>query len=443
MKKLIVLLMIFIVVLNLMSCKKIETNEKIETTYYGIKPSMLSDEELNEKVLNSYYEFADKYYKTVPDKEQMYLDYIFDEREDMSVEWVKRDAVTVSEAHGYAMVLLPNIANMDLENSEELKDQFDQFYRFFREHPSQYSDDLMCWIMIGKGLSIEDGSGKITDVLSLPIRNDSAIDGDMDIAYALALADNVWGSEGDINYREEAVKVMKAIYEQEVNKDEHILLLGDWVINANKEFFMTYTRSSDFMLNRLKTFAKFDVKRSEEWIKVYEKTVEIINYQARENSGETGLISDFLGKDIDGNIVGHKGFVLEDEHDGDYSWNACRFPWRLTRDFLTTGDTSVLDAAIMLDKFIKNDTGLDPLKIKPGYFVTSGVAGEPIPDRDYLDLSFIAPFTLTAAASGSQEWLENLWIFMDGHSIEEDIYFGNAIKMHVYLVLSGNMISPE
>lgn len=441
MKRIIVLVVIVLMIFNMFGCEKIKT-EKIETTYFGIKPSMLTDAELNETVLESYYAFADKYYKTVPGKEQMYLDYIFDEREDKSATWVKKNAVTVSEAHGYAMVMLPNIANMDLDNSKELKKQFDQFYAFFREHPSRFSDDLMCWQMIGEGINIANGSGEITNVISLPIGDDSAIDGDMDIAYALVLADNVWGSEGNINYREEAIKVMKAIYDYEVNQDEDILLLGDWVIGTDRQFFMTYTRSSDFMLNRLKTFAKVDTERSEEWTRIQEKTVEIINYHAKTNSGQTGLTPDFFSKDTEGNIVGHKGLVLEDVHDGDYNWNSCRTPWRITRDYLTTGDTSVLEASIMLDEFIKQDTGLDPLQVKPGYVVTSGTVGDPIPDRDYWDLSFIAPFALTAAANGSQEWLDNLWTFMDGYTVEEDVYFGNAIRMHVYLILSGNMINP-
>ena len=34
----------------------------------------------------------------------------------------------------------------------------------------------------------------------------SATDGDMDIAYSLLLADNLWGSHGKINYKEEAIR---------------------------------------------------------------------------------------------------------------------------------------------------------------------------------------------------------------------------------------------
>ena len=39
----------------------------------------------------------------------------------------------------------------------------------------------------------------------------SATDGDLDIAYALLLADVQWGSIGEINYRGEAERTLEAI----------------------------------------------------------------------------------------------------------------------------------------------------------------------------------------------------------------------------------------
>lgn len=66
-------------------------------------------------------------------------------------------------------------------------------YRYFRAHPSEINPDLMAWQQADTGTEIIDINGV-----------DSATDGDMDIAYALLLADSQWGSSGEINYLSQA-----------------------------------------------------------------------------------------------------------------------------------------------------------------------------------------------------------------------------------------------
>ncbi len=58
---------------------------------------------------------------------------------------------------------------------------------------------------------------------------DSATDGDLDIAYALLLADVQWGSAAAVNYRQEAERTLEAIVQHTVDPATHLTLLGDWV----------------------------------------------------------------------------------------------------------------------------------------------------------------------------------------------------------------------
>lgn len=443
MKNYMLLIVVFSFVFLLMGCNQ-STTEKIETEYYGLKPNTLSEKALDEKVLAAYKVFEEKYFKSVPGKDQMYLDYIYDEREDPEATWVKRNAITVSEAHGYAMVILTNIANMDLENSKAYEEKFIKFYNFYKAHPSQYTESFMCWQILGRGINMANGSGELTEAYSHPTSNSSATDGDMDIAYSLLIADNLWGSDGVVDYRKEALTIIDDLYKTCVHPEEYTLLLGDWVKNHSSDYNMKLTRSSDFMMNHLKTFATVDEKNREGWEKVLKKTEEITLEHVEKTSGNTGLLPDFFVKEND-KYIPSPGYALESEFDGDYNWNACRTSWRITRDYLTTGDETFLKTAHLIDKFIKDAANEEATGIAPGYYITKDTPGKPLPDRDYFSTSFIAPFMVTAAANPeSQEWLNELWRFLsEEYPVLEDTYFGNAIRMHAYLIVSGNMINPK
>lgn len=120
--------------------------------------------------------------------------------------------VTVSEAHGYGMLIMANMAEYD----PQAKSYFDGMYRFFKAHPSDIGSNLMSWQQCDNGNALIDGAeeGSMTGGFC-----DSATDGDMDIAYALLLADSVWGSDGEIDYHAEAIAVINDIMKYDVNHE--------------------------------------------------------------------------------------------------------------------------------------------------------------------------------------------------------------------------------
>src|SRR5262249_53093595 len=86
---------------------------------------------------------------------------------------------TTSEGMGFAMAILPLMAGQD----PDAQKIFDGLWEYARQHPSGIESRLMTWIV--------------------PVGtqgNDSAFDGDADMAFGLLLADKQWGSSGRVNY---------------------------------------------------------------------------------------------------------------------------------------------------------------------------------------------------------------------------------------------------
>src|SRR5262249_15615131 len=125
-----------------------------------------------------------------------------------------KDPIFVSEGHGYGMLITVLMAGHDA-NARTI---FDGFYDLFRQYPSINDPDLMGWAGL-KNCAVPNTP---TDL------DDSATDGDLDIAFALLLADRQWGSCGRIDYFGEAQKVIRAIRAHDLNSTTNLLLLGDW-----------------------------------------------------------------------------------------------------------------------------------------------------------------------------------------------------------------------
>ncbi|TDT72003.1 glycosyl hydrolase family 8 [Hypnocyclicus thermotrophus] len=447
MKKKLFLILLF---LNVLGCNNLKINNHKDLEI--IKPNLKSQNELNKDIIDFYKKWEKLYIKKVQNtkQKQLYLDYGIEARKNKEAlsEWfIPFNAVTTSESHGYAMVVVASMANIDKENSLKYKEKFNSLYRFFRAHPSKYSKNLMSWQEVGIGLKKENGIviGEIEKILNTPSGADSAIDGDMDIAYSLLIADKIWGSNGEINYKLEAIKVINAIMENEINKKSYTLLLGDWVRNgaSGNRKYLWITRSSDFMLDHIRAFSVIDKKYSNEWKKVLESTEEIINYNVKKFSDNTGLVADFLERD-NNKFIPAIGNVLEGKNDGDYNWNACRNPWRFSVDAIYNGSTKINSSIITLNKWIRKKTKNNPENIRPGYYIRNGKTGEIIGDRESWgeDMSFTAPFLVSACiGKENQNWLNKLWEHVVDTPLDEAEYFGNALKMQALIIASGNWIS--
>lgn len=389
-------------------------------------PSTFSAEinTLSNETLNFYQQWKEKYLskdKYVTDENQYYVWYGEEKYSGNNTSV----AVTVSEAHGYGMLIFASMAEYD----EQAKAYFDGMYRYYKAHPSDIGPHLMSWQQCDNGKELIDGAeeGAMTGGPC-----DSATDGDMDIAYALLMADSIWGSSGEIDYLGEAKAVISDIMKYDINHEYWTLTLGDWVSECDSsDNYYHATRPSDFIVQYLPVFA--EVSGDDNWMKVYDTTYQIIEDITSENGN--GLLPDFVIRDSSGKFVASSANFLESEYDGCYSYNSCRTPWRISMDYLINGNEKAKKFAESITKFITAKTQNDPWNILAGYDLNGNAI------EDYDDLCFTVPFLVAASCTDNKEWHDELRGVVLNYG--DDVYYGDTIKMLCLIADDGGWIVPD
>jgi hypothetical protein len=326
--------------------------------------------------------------------------------------------LTVSEAHGYGMVLMALMAGHD-PNAQTI---FDGMFAYFRDHPSGITPSLMSWFQSN---SCANANG-----------NDTASDGDLDIAYALLLADKQWGSCGAVDYLAEAQSVIAGIKSGELDPSHRFVKLGDWVSPGDAPYDDS-TRSSDFMPDHYRSFLAATSDAT--WTNVLNKTYDIVAALQTNHSPTTGLLPDFVIDPLGTPDPAPANF-LEGATDGQYAYNACRDPWRLGTDFLVAGETRAKTAVQAINAWIRSKTGNDPDAITAGWRLD----GTATPGTNYRSMAFVAPFGVGAMVDASnQAWLNDVWDLVVGTSIDDEGYYENTLKLLSMIVMSRSWWAPQ
>ncbi|MCC6850263.1 MAG: hypothetical protein IT294_17365 [Deltaproteobacteria bacterium] len=326
--------------------------------------------------------------------------------------------LTVSEAHGYGMMLAVLMAGHD----PDARAIFDGMFTYFREHPSVYTAYLMAWYQKKSCGSAEGG--------------DSATDGDLDIAYALLLADKQWGSCGPIDYAAEAANVLAAVETGEVDDSGSYLRLGDWTEPGEPAYYRA-TRSSDFIPDHLRAFGA--ASGDPLWTAVLDHTYGVFDDLQTAHAPATGLVPDFIADPL-GTPAPVAPFFLEGPNDGDYDYNACRVPWRLGTDYLVSGDARAKTAVQRMTTWIRAATTDDAGAIRAGYQL-DGVLS---PDADYRSMAFAVPFGVGAMTdAANQAWLNDVWDLAVSTPLDAEAYYENTLKLLGMIVMSGNWWAPQ
>jgi endo-1,4-beta-D-glucanase Y len=325
-------------------------------------------------------------------------------------------ARTVSEAHGYGMMIAAYMAGYDTE----AKAIFDGMHSYLLDHPSQGSADLMAW---SQDASCNNNQGA-----------QSATDGDLDVAYALLLADKQWGSGGAIHYRAEADRISQAILTHEVDDTNSWFLLGDWAHNSGQ--YYDATRSSDFMPGHVASFLAAD--GSKEWKSVLDGGYAIFSAVQSTSASATGLFPDFIRFPASSPAPAGSDF-LEGPYDGTYRYNACRVPWRLGVHYLTSGEPRAAALLSKINNWVKTKTAGDPDNIEAGYWLD----GDTLPGSSYFSTAFAGPFGVAAMSNGAhQAWLNKIWTALDQRALD-GTYYEDTIKLLTMIAMSGNWWAPE
>lgn len=371
----------------------------------SILPDHLSPAQRDSTVLAFYRDWKSTYIHKVPASGQAY---VFFEEERSSLQ-------SVSEGQGYGMMITVLMAGAD----PVARETFDSLYRYVLAHPSATDSALMAWSQLRNNRN-KDGT--------------SATDGDLDIAYALLLAHNQWGSSGKYDYLTEARKRIKAIMQHEINHRTYNVLLSDAVETDSHDYFDM--RSSDFMPDHFKVFAR--ATGNAQWQKAVDSNYRLFFLMQDNFSDEAGLLPDFITHIGDRPRPAGPGY-LESRYDGYYNYNACRMPWRIGIDYLLSGDRRAYDLLKKINHWIRETSSDNPDNISAGYTLE----GDDIASRHFEALSFIAPFAVSAMTDASnQRWLNALWNYLVQFKRKDFDYYDNSIKMICLLILSGNYWAP-
>ena len=111
----------------------------------------------------------------------------------------------------------------------------------------------------------------------------------------------------------------------------------------------------------------------------------------------------------------------------------CRFPWRITVDYLMTGDNRALPQLKKFNAWVKAKTNADPSNYNTGYTLEGTCVEEDT------DLSFTAPLMVCAMIGAeNQEWLNELWSYNTGLQTSEQYYYGNTLRLLCVMTVTGN-----
>ena len=320
-------------------------------------------------------------------------------------------SATVSEGQGYGMLIVPIMAGYD----PDAQAIFDGLWAFARAHPSEGDPRLMDW-------KVPQTDG-----------NDSAFDGDADIAFGLLLADAQWGSAGLVNYKAEAETMIAGILESTIGPSSHLSMLGDWT-DPNGVTYNQYTpRSSDFMLTNFRAYGQ--ATGNPVWDDVVAQSQGVVVAMQTNHSPQTGLLPDFIVRK-NGSYEPAPVNFLEADTDGAYSYNAGRDPWRLGMDALLSDDAVSRANALNISHWAESTVSGNPADFRAGY----NLNGAPLPNSDYFTSFFVAPLGVAAMNDSSQQdWLNA--VYDSVYATRED-YYSDSVTLLCLLVMTGNFWTP-
>ncbi len=321
------------------------------------------------------------------------------------------NSISVSEAQGYGMLALVLMSSVDTEAHAD----FDQMVAFLLAHPSAAGSGLMAWNIDAPCTSVS-GAG-------------SAADADLDIAYALLLADSTWGSSGSVNYLAQAKRVITALMTTEVNQQGHYVTLWENVATSDSHY--GGTRVSDMMMDHFRAFAK--ATSDSRWTSVVNSGYGILTTLQSDSSDS--ILPDFAINAQNTAQPAGANF-LEGVHDGQYYYNACRLPWRLAMDYILYNDTHSQTITANLVNALRVRANGNPASIVDGYDLQGNAFGT------NNNLAFMAPLAVGSMVSGNQAWVDSLWQTVVNRSFSSDQYYGHTIKLMSMIVIAGHYRAP-
>jgi hypothetical protein len=330
-----------------------------------------------------------------------------------AVQFSNSTYLTVSEGMGYGMLIAVLFAGHD----PDARTLFDGLLAVVRARPAYAVTPfdpngkyLMDWRINADGTSAGEGW--------------NAMDGDLDIAMALLMADRQWGSGGTWNYLQEAQNTIAGLKSWNLRPDGTTKGLRDGKNN----------RTSDYMVGHFRAFKA--VTGDPVWDLAVDRAYILLDKMQTKYSPGVGLVPDFVIDTDSDSAQPSQGYIGDgNDKEGYFWWNACRDPWRLASDYVLSGDDRFkLVTGRMID-FFQNSSGGDPTKIGTGYALDgTQLTGGNSP-------AYHGPICAGACVDARfQGFLDTMWNWNVSHLTTG--YYDGEIQLLSMVVASGNWWTP-
>ena len=284
---------------------------------------------------------------------------------------------TVSEGIGYGMVAAVYLND---------KATFDGLLTYAKAHFD--ANGLMNWHIGSGGQVLDGGMG-------------SASDADEDMAWALVMASNQWSSAA---YLTDAKAMINAIYDNSIAGDGMLKPGDSW--GGSTTMFPDYFAPSYY-----RVFAK--VVNNPNWSgAIIDRNYAILAAV----SGEHGLVPDKTTSSYD--ITGN------------YSYDACRTPWRITMDYCLNAEPRALG---YLNKVAPFFDQIGAANIVDGYAPSGSQTS------NYHNMAFIGPAGV-AGMVAHQALLDGAFAFGAANSGDATGYYPQSLRVLTMLMMSGNFV---
>ena len=291
------------------------------------------------------------------------------------------------------------------------KTTFDGLFTFYKSKTTPQANHMMAWDVICDGFKEDAG------------RNGSASDGDIDVAFSLIVASKQWPDE---TYLDDAKAIINIVRESVIKtcpvNGQSVYIVGPGYNSGNGGLDPAWggCDQMDIMYHTPAFFRVFaEVTGDEMWDQLAEDTYVTLNAGAHPT---TGLVPDWQTAT---GTPGPNGRV------GNFAYDACRAPWKLTLDYLWNGNAK---AETWAKKVATWANGVGPANIVDGYKLD----GTPI-GTNGLNSAFLGGFSVATMSHGQAT--------VDKFSTElgklNDTYWFNINTRVLYLfTLTGNFWDP-
>ncbi len=318
---------------------------------------------------------------------------------------------TVSEGIGYGMLITLFQGDWDAFNRLWI---YSQAYR-----NSAYASGrgLMPWLTASFSWDIPDES--------------SATDADLDIATSLILA---YYMSGNTAYLNDALTLIAALWNNEVNLSNHLLYSGDtptWKAAANPSYNLSY-----FSPVALRLFAVVD--KNHDWKSVLDAQYA---YMKKVQDAGTGVFPDW--SDGEGNAINPPNNSAKTTY-WTFNKESVRIPWRIAWDYYWFADERAASVLNTLNNFIMARSNNDPLSIPAVNYSWNLSIGADIQGQN-LPTQWQAAWCATGMAGNSMDWLNTCTNVLNATVMQTSAssYFPNILQMMYSQLLNGMYVKPS